>query len=60
VDDALDQAGLERLMVIMERRARERGTVIMISHNTLSDWCDQITTVRKSGGVSTVEGSLCS
>lgn len=59
VDDALDPAGLERLMVIMERRARERGTVILISHNELSDWCDAITTVRKSGGSSTVEGSLC-
>lgn len=59
VDDALDESGLERLMVIMERRARERGTVIMISHNSLSDWCDDVTIVRKSGGSSTVEGSLC-
>lgn len=59
VDDALDPAGLERLMVIMERRARDRGTVILISHNDLSDWCDLTTTVRKKGGYSTVEGSLC-
>lgn len=59
VDDALDAAGLERLMVILERRARERGTVLIISHNSLSDWCDNITTVRKSDGVSTLEGSLC-
>jgi DNA repair exonuclease SbcCD ATPase subunit len=59
IDDALDPAGLERLMVILERRARERGTVLVISHNDLADWCDQITTVRKSGGSSQVEGSLC-
>jgi DNA repair exonuclease SbcCD ATPase subunit len=59
IDDALDPAGLERLMVILERRARERGTVLVISHNDLADWCDQITTVRKSGGSSKVEGSLC-
>lgn len=59
IDDALDPAGLERLMVILERRARERGTVLVISHNDLADWCDQITTVRKSGGTSKVEGSLC-
>lgn len=59
VDDALDPAGLERLMVIMERRARERGTVVLISHNDLADWCDEVTTVRKQGGYSTVEGSLC-
>lgn len=60
VDDALDPAGLERLMTILERKARERGTVLVISHNNLSDWCDQVTTVRKSGGVSHVEGALCS
>lgn len=59
VDDALDAAGLERLMVILERRARERGTVLIISHNSLSDWCDNITTVRKSGGSSVLEGALC-
>lgn len=60
VDDALDKAGLERLMVILERRARERGTVLIISHNSLSDWCDNITTVRKSGVWSSVlEGALC-
>lgn len=59
VDDALDPAGLERLMTILERKARERGTVLVISHNSLADWCDQITTVRKEGGFSTVEGALC-
>lgn len=59
VDDALDPAGLERLMTILERRARERGTVIVISHSDLKDWCDNVTTVRKTGlWNSTVEGSL--
>lgn len=59
IDDALDPAGLERLMIILERRARERGTVLVISHNDLADWCDQITTVKKVGGTSTIEGALC-
>lgn len=59
IDDALDPAGLERLMTILEMRARARGTVLVISHNSLTDWCDEVTLVRKSGGVSTVEGSLC-
>lgn len=59
VDDALDVAGLERLMGIMERKARERGTVLVISHNDLSDWIDNQTVVTKKGGVSTVEGVLC-
>lgn len=59
VDDALDPAGLERLMIILERKARERGTVLIISHNSLGDWCDQATIVRKKGGYSTLEGTLC-
>lgn len=60
VDDALDPAGLERLMAVFERKARERGTVIVISHNDIRDWIDEVTIVRKQGGVSIVEGSLCS
>jgi DNA repair exonuclease SbcCD ATPase subunit len=59
IDDALDPAGLERLMTILERRARERGTVVVISHSDLRDWIDEVTIVRKSGGSSVVEGSLC-
>jgi DNA repair exonuclease SbcCD ATPase subunit len=59
IDDALDPAGLERLMSILEEKARQRGTVVVISHSDLSDWIDNVTTVRKSGGVSNVEGSLC-
>ena len=59
VDDALDGSGLERLMTILERKARERGTVIVISHNSLGDWIDNVTTVTKADGVSTVEGALC-
>jgi DNA repair exonuclease SbcCD ATPase subunit len=58
VDDALDPAGLERLMTLLERKARERGTVLVISHNSLSDWCDQVTTVTKKGGVSVINGAL--
>lgn len=60
IDDALDPAGLERLMTILERKARERGTVIVISHSDLKDWCDNVTTVRKiAQWQSVVEGSLC-
>ena len=59
VDDALDPAGLERLMTIIERKARERGTVIVISHSDLRDWVDNVTTVRKMGQWnSVIEGSL--
>lgn len=59
IDHALDTAALERLMAIVERKARERGTVLVISHNDLSDWIDQQVTVTKKDGQSTVEGVLC-
>jgi len=58
IDDALDDAGLERLMGLLEEKARERGTVLVISHNSLSDWIREVTTVTKEGGVSTITGSL--
>jgi DNA repair exonuclease SbcCD ATPase subunit len=58
VDDALDPAGLERLMGILEQKARERGSVLVISHNELSDWADSICTVTKRGGISKAEGAL--
>lgn len=59
IDDALDEAGLERLMTVLEMKAREKGTVLIISHESLSDWAEQICTVTKKGGVSTVSGALC-
>jgi DNA repair exonuclease SbcCD ATPase subunit len=37
IDDALDASGLERLMIILEDKAKERGTVMVISHNELRD-----------------------
>lgn len=59
IDDALDESGLERLMTILDEKARERGTVLVISHNSLSDWIREVITVEKSGGQSTVKGALC-
>ncbi|UBM12711.1 AAA family ATPase [Cupriavidus metallidurans] len=58
VDGALDAAGLERLMVILEKRARDRGTVLVISHNDLKCWINDVTTVTKTGKTSTVSGIL--
>jgi len=54
IDDALDKAGLERLMVILEEKARERGSVFIISHNDLKDWVRNSITVVKKGKKSTV------
>jgi DNA repair exonuclease SbcCD ATPase subunit len=57
IDHALDEAGLERLMTVLERKARERGTVLVISHNSLSDWIDSVIVAEKSGGVTKVTGA---
>jgi DNA repair exonuclease SbcCD ATPase subunit len=60
IDDALDPAGLERFMAILTKRATERGTVLVVSHNELRDWIDQVLLVTKEpGGISRVEGALC-
>lgn len=56
IDDALDSAGIERLMTVLERKARERGTVLVISHNELKDYCDQVIVVQKKDGQSVVIG----
>lgn len=47
IDDALDPAGLERLTVILEEKARERGSVFVISHNELRDHIKQVLLVEK-------------
>lgn len=57
IDDALDAAGLERLMAILVGRSRDCGTVLVISHNAISDWVPEIITVEKSGKLATVSGS---
>ena len=57
IDDALDPAGLERLMGVLDKKARERGTVLVISHNSLSDWIPDTITVVKTNGVSILENS---
>jgi DNA repair exonuclease SbcCD ATPase subunit len=57
IDHALDDAGLERLMTILERKARERGTVLVISHNALGDWIDNVIVAEKAGGITKVSGA---
>lgn len=57
IDHALDESGLERLMTVLDKKAKERGTVLVISHNSLSDWIPEVLTVTKSGGFSTISGS---
>lgn len=58
IDHALDESGLERLMDILHEKAKSRGTVLVISHNSLSDWISNSVTVVKEKGVSRLEGVL--
>ncbi|HIH5705512.1 TPA: AAA family ATPase [Klebsiella variicola] len=50
IDDALDTAGLERLMGILEAKARERGTVMIISHKEMKSWFRETITVEVKEG----------
>lgn len=58
IDDALDDAGRERLTSILEEKARERGSVFIISHSDLRDWIPQVMTVRKKDGESSIVESV--
>ena len=46
IDQALDPAGLERLMMVLQEKAKDRGTVLVISHSDLRDWIDNVWTMR--------------
>ena len=55
IDNALDGSGLERLMGILTEKARERGTVMIISHQQLKSWITDVVTVVKENGFSTLQ-----
>ena len=52
IDHALDESGLERLMDILHEKAKSRGTVLVISHNSLNSYISQQVTIVKKGGMS--------
>jgi len=54
IDDALDTAGLERLMSILDEKSRDRGTVLVISHNDIAHFARKSILIRKENGVSEV------
>jgi DNA repair exonuclease SbcCD ATPase subunit len=54
IDNALDHAGLERLFGVLEGKARERGTVAIISHNDMAAWLRDVVIVEKRGEVSSL------
>ena len=48
IDHALDVSGLERLMIILDEKAKQHGTVMVISHNSLKDEIKQVLTVERT------------
>lgn len=58
IDAGLDEPGMERLMQLLEKKARERGSVFVISHNSLKSWCSSVITIRNKDGLATLETEL--
>jgi len=50
IDAALDASALERLMIVLDEKAKERGSVFIISHSDLRDWVSNVMTVVKENG----------
>lgn len=57
IDTALDAAGLERLMAILDAKSRDKGTVLVVSHSDLRDFIRNSVTVVKQGGKATLEAN---
>lgn len=55
VDHALDEAGVERLIGVLNEKARVCKTLLVISHNPLRNWIDNYITIVKHNGVSEIE-----
>lgn len=58
IDHALDSAGLERLMVLLNEITKRKSTILVISHNELREWIPNYAVVTREDGVSTVTGYL--
>ena len=56
IDDGIDESGLERLMSILDQKSKDKGTVLVVSHNSLSDWIRQVVVMRKEGLYSSLHG----
>lgn len=55
VDHALDDAGVERLIGVLNEKSTVCKTLLVISHNPLRNWIDNLLKVVKKDGYSTIE-----
>lgn len=58
IDHALDPAGMERLMGLLNEKALTKSTILVISHNQLGEWISNSAVVTRKDGVSTISGIL--
>jgi DNA repair exonuclease SbcCD ATPase subunit len=58
IDHALDAAGLERLMSVLDAKTGTKSTILVISHNELRDWIPNYAVVTRKNKISTISGYL--
>jgi DNA repair exonuclease SbcCD ATPase subunit len=58
IDHALDDAGLQRLMVLLDEKTKAKSTILVISHNPLAEWIPNSAFVTLKDQVSTITGYL--
>ena len=54
VDHALDEAGVERLIGVLNEKAETCKSLFVISHNPLRNWIDNVITIKKKDGYSEI------
>lgn len=54
IDQALDTSGQERLMMVLNEKARDRGTAFVISHNDMKSWFRGSITIIKENGLASL------
>lgn len=58
IDLALDEAGMERLMALLEEKSLKNSTILIISHNEMREWVPNTAKVTRKGGISSISGYL--
>lgn len=58
IDHALDAAGIERLMSLLDAKIKTKSTILVISHNELRDWIPNVAVVTRKNNVSVITGIL--
>jgi DNA repair exonuclease SbcCD ATPase subunit len=58
IDHALDPAGIERLMSVLDAKTKSKSTILVISHNELRDWIPNVAVVTRKNDVSVITGYL--